>query len=89
MANVIDGAARAGLAPKEFARITGRGDATIYRWIKSGYVKAVRIGPRLLIIPMGEVERILGQDSGAQFSGQKESPGLPAGAAEGRWTRDN
>ena len=52
---------RAGLAPKEFAKITGRGEATIYRWIKSGVVRAVRIGPRLLIIPMGEIERILSQ----------------------------
>jgi len=50
---------RAGLAPKEFAKMLGIGEATIYRWIKAGEVKTVRIGPRLLIIPMGEVERLL------------------------------
>jgi predicted site-specific integrase-resolvase len=50
---------KAGLAPKQFAKMMDKGEATVYRWIKNGYVKAVRIGPRLLIIPMGEVERIL------------------------------
>lgn len=50
---------RAGYAPKEFARVAGFGEATVYRWIKNGTIKAIRIGPRLLIIPMGEVERIM------------------------------
>lgn len=50
---------KVGLAPKEFAKVTGRGEATVYRWIKSGYINAVRVGPRLLMIPAGEVERIL------------------------------
>lgn len=54
---------RAGLAPKEFAKLLNKGEATVYRWIKAGQVKAVRIGPRLLIIPMGEVERILQEGS--------------------------
>lgn len=50
---------RAGLGPKEFAKNTGISEPTIYRLIKSGEIKAVRIGPRRLLIPMGEVERLL------------------------------
>ncbi len=50
---------RTGLGPKEFGKMTGISDPTVYRLIKIGKIKAVRIGPRRLLIPIGEVERIL------------------------------
>lgn len=62
MSQPVEGLERAGYSPKEFARLANIGEATIYRWIKSGEVKALRLGPRLLLIPMGEVERLLGQE---------------------------
>lgn len=48
-----------GLSPKAFAKRYGFGPATVYRWIQSGQIKAVRVGPRLLLIPGGEIQRIL------------------------------
>ena len=56
---------RVGISPEEFSNLTGLAKITIYRHIKAGEIKAVRIGPRRLLIPVGEVERLLvnGADS--------------------------
>ena len=43
--------------PEEAARLLGKGEATIWRWIRSGKILVVRIGGRTLI-PEREVERL-------------------------------
>lgn len=40
---------RAGYAPKEFARLLDKGEATVYRWIKNGTIKAIRFEPQILL----------------------------------------
>ncbi len=44
--------------PEEAANLLGKGVATIWRWIRSGRILAVRIGGRTLV-PKGEIERLL------------------------------
>lgn len=67
-------AAKAGLSPKEFARAVGASDASIYRWLRTGVVKGVRIGPRKILIPSGEVERILNQGTSPEDSVRRVHP---------------
>lgn len=50
---------KAGYAPKEFAQYVGISEPTVYRLIKNGKIRTVKIGPRRILIPMGEVNRIL------------------------------
>ncbi len=42
---------------EEAARLLGKGEATIWRWIRSEKILAVRIGGRTLI-PEKEIERL-------------------------------
>ena len=43
--------------PEETAKLLGKGVATIWRWIRSDKILAVRIGGRTLI-PEREIERL-------------------------------
>jgi excisionase family DNA binding protein len=43
--------------PEEAAKLLGKGEATIWRWIRSGKVLVVRIGGRTLI-PEQEIQRL-------------------------------
>jgi excisionase family DNA binding protein len=43
--------------PEETAKLQGKGEATIWRWIRSEKILAVRIGRRTLI-PEKEIERL-------------------------------
>jgi excisionase family DNA binding protein len=43
--------------PEEAAKLLGKGTATIWRWIRSEKILAVRIGGRTLI-PKREIERL-------------------------------
>jgi len=43
--------------PEEAAKLLGKGVATIWRWIRSDKILAVRIGGRTLI-PEKEIERL-------------------------------
>ena len=43
--------------PEEAAKILGKGVATIWRWIRSDKILAVRIGGRTLV-PKKEIERL-------------------------------
>jgi len=43
--------------PEEAAKLLGKGVATIWRWIRSEKILAVRIGGRTLI-PKREIERL-------------------------------
>ena len=43
--------------PEEAAQLLGKGVATIWRWIRSGKILAVRIGGRTLI-PEQEIKRL-------------------------------
>ena len=43
--------------PEEAAKLLGKGEATIWRWIRSEKTLAVRIGGRTLI-PEKEIERL-------------------------------
>jgi excisionase family DNA binding protein len=54
---------------EEAAKLLGKGMATMWRWIRSGKILAIRIGGRTLI-PEKEIERL-----------QKE-PDLPRQASE-------
>jgi excisionase family DNA binding protein len=59
----VDAAADA-YGPVEAAKLLGKGEATIWRWVRSGKILAVRIGGRTLI-PEKEIERL------------QKAPGLP------------
>ena len=43
--------------PEEAAKLLGKGEATIWRWIRSEKILVVRIGGRTLI-PKREIERL-------------------------------
>ena len=43
--------------PEEAAKLLGKGEATIWRWIRGEKILAVRIGGRTLI-PKKEIERL-------------------------------
>ena len=43
--------------PEEAAKLLGKGEATMWRWIRSGKILAVRIGGRTLI-PEKEIQRL-------------------------------
>jgi len=43
--------------PEEAAKLLGKGEATIWRWIRSEKILVVRIGGRTLI-PKKEIERL-------------------------------
>jgi len=43
--------------PEEAAKLLGKGVATIWRWIRSDKILAVRIGGRTLV-PKKEIERL-------------------------------
>lgn len=43
---------------KETAQILDVCQMTIHRWIKSGYIKAYRVGPHLIRIPRSEISRL-------------------------------
>jgi excisionase family DNA binding protein len=43
--------------PEEAARLLGKGEATIWRWIRAKKILAIRIGGRTLI-PEQEIERL-------------------------------
>ncbi len=43
--------------PEEAAKLLGKGEATIWRWIRCGKILVVRIGGRTLI-PEREIERL-------------------------------
>ncbi len=45
--------------PQEIRDITGLSMPTVYRHIRAGNIKSVRIGPRLLFIPRSELERVM------------------------------
>ena len=64
----VDAAADA-YGPVEAAKLLGKGEATIWRWIRSEKILAVRIGGRTLI-PEKEIERL------------REKPDLPKQAAK-------
>ena len=49
--------------PEEAARLLGRGEATIWRWIRSDKILTVRIGGRTLI-PEKEIERLQRETNG-------------------------
>jgi excisionase family DNA binding protein len=53
---------RLGYRPREIARLTGLAPATVYKWIYTGELKAVRKG-RAIIVPADEVERLLAGDA--------------------------
>ena len=44
-------------APQEVAKLLGKGEATIWRWIRSDKILTVRIGGRTLI-PEKEIQRL-------------------------------
>lgn len=55
--------------PEEAAKLLGKGVATIWRWIRSDKILAVRIGGRTLV-PKKEIER-LQKKGGLQNSGSQ------------------
>lgn len=46
------------LSAAEFAAAKGVSVRTVRNWIAAGYVRAIRVGPRLVRIPATELERI-------------------------------
>jgi excisionase family DNA binding protein len=43
--------------PEEAAKLLGKGEATIWRWLRDGKILAVKVGGRTLI-PEKEIERL-------------------------------
>ena len=48
------------VTPEQFVELTGYSLSTVYRWIKNGYLKASKFGPKLWRIPKSELMRALG-----------------------------
>jgi excisionase family DNA binding protein len=46
------------LSAAEFAAAKGVSIRTVRNWIAAGYVRATRVGPRLVRIPASELDRI-------------------------------
>jgi len=49
--------------PQEAAKLLGKGEATVWRWIRSDKILTVRIGGRTLI-PQKEIERLQRETNG-------------------------
>lgn len=45
--------------PKEVAALLGFNPITVYRWLNSGILRGIRVGPKRWRIPASEIERIL------------------------------
>ena len=43
---------------REAAALLGVSPLTVYRWLRDGTLRGVRIGPKLLRIPRSEIERM-------------------------------
>lgn len=43
---------------REAAYLLGVSPLTVYRWLRDGTLRGVRIGPKLLRIPRSEIERM-------------------------------
>lgn len=52
---------RLGFSPDEFSRAFGISLTLTRKLIKNGQIKAIRMGERRWIIPVGEMERILNE----------------------------
>ncbi len=52
--------------PQEAAKLLGKGEATIWRWIRSDRILVVRIGGRTLI-PEREIQRLQKEQAPAAF----------------------
>ena len=46
------------LSIRDFAEAMGVSTKSVRNWIAAGYVKAERVGPRLIRIPASELDRI-------------------------------
>jgi excisionase family DNA binding protein len=46
------------LTPAQFADTMGVNTRTVRNWIKTDYIQATRVGPRLIRIPTSELQRI-------------------------------
>jgi len=66
-----------GLSVKEAAKLLGIHPNTLYRAVWRGEVKALKIGARL-ILPKGELERLLGHSLNLEALGQ-DAPYPPGG----------
>lgn len=58
---------------KEFCEILNISNATLYRWIKAGKIKVIRLSDRAnspVRIPTTEIDRLLNEDSAALQSGE-------------------
>jgi excisionase family DNA binding protein len=64
-----------GLSIKEAAKLLGVHPNTLYRLVWHGEVKAARLGTRL-IIPKGELERILGCPLDLEGAENPDRPGV-------------
>ncbi len=52
--------------PQEAAKLLGKGEATIWRWIRSDRILVVRIGGRTLI-PEREIQRLQKEQASTAF----------------------
>lgn len=43
---------------REAAELLGVSPLTVYRWLRDGTLRGVRIGPKLLRVPRSEIERM-------------------------------
>lgn len=43
---------------REAADVLGVSPETVYRWLRDGTLRGIRIGPKLLRIPRSEIERM-------------------------------
>lgn len=45
--------------PKEVAALLGLNPITVYRWLNSGILRGIRVGPKRWRIPRSEIDAIL------------------------------
>jgi excisionase family DNA binding protein len=45
--------------PKEVAALLGLNPITVYRWLNSGTLRGIRVGPKRWRIPRSEIDHIL------------------------------
>jgi len=74
---------RLALRPKEAAKLLGVSKSHLLRQVKEGQVRGVRFGPGRVLIPVSEIERLLGEPIPPEvLEALEKEPPARAGAGE-------
>ena len=64
--------------PAEIAELLGVSRRTVYSWIKAGHLRAVKVGPKLWLVPVADFETFTrGREVSAAAAPPAAAPSVP------------